>query len=138
MIINIQKVEISLLLYFTSWLHFELWLLKPMHHTYVSLIRISLMSTCIINARRMRTRVTVLCVCVCVCVSVSVCVCPLSTRRLEGLYYNLNILAGFTLILQGFQLTDFCQMLSFKSYSLFLMSSRPFVVLLPPYTNILT
>ena len=33
-------------------------------------------------------------------------VCPLSTRHLEGLYYNFNITAGFTLLLQDNQLTD--------------------------------
>ena len=60
----------------------------------------------LINARRMRARVTVLSLCVRLFVCVSVC--PLSTRRLEGLYYNLNITAGFTLLLQGIQLTDFC------------------------------
>jgi hypothetical protein len=52
---------------------------------------------------------------VCVCVFV----CPLSTRRLKGLYYNLNISAGFTLIFQGFQLTDFDKKPSFKRYSVF-------------------
>jgi hypothetical protein len=54
----------------------------------------------------------ILFVCVCVCViyklhslqmsvtvlSLCVVVCPLSTRRLEGLYYNLNISKGFMLI----------------------------------------
>ncbi len=67
------------------------------------------------NARRMRTSVTVLSLCVCVCV----CVCPLSTRRLKVLYYNLNISAGFTLIFQGFQLTDFDKKPLFKRYSAF-------------------
>ena len=60
----------------------------------------------------MRTRVTVLNL-------LCVCVCPLSTSCLQGLYYKLNIAAGFTLIFLDFQLTDFSQMLSFMSYSNF-------------------
>ena len=54
-------------------------------------------------------------VCVCVCVSV----CPLSTSCFKRLYNKMNISAGYTLIPQGFQLTDFSTTFSFKSYSVF-------------------
>jgi hypothetical protein len=49
--------------------------------------------------------------------SVFVCMCPLSTRYLhvKGLYYNLNISEGFTLIFQDFQLTDFDKKPSFMT-----------------------
>ena len=50
---------------------------------------------------------------------VCVCVCPLSASSIQGLYHKLNISAGFMLISKDFQLTDFSQTLSFKSYSLF-------------------
>ena len=49
-----------------------------------------------------------------------VCVCiPLSASSIQGLYYKLNISACFTFISKDFQLTDFPQTLSFKSYTLF-------------------
>jgi hypothetical protein len=68
----------------------------------------------IIYAQRMHTTIAVLSLCVCVCV----CVCPLFTRRLKGLYYELNISADYTLTFQDFQCTDFDKP-SFKRYSTF-------------------
>ena len=83
------------------------------------LSRFLLLTVCglglLINVRRMRTRVTVLSLCVCVCL----CVCPLSTSCFKRLYYKMNISAGYTLVSQGFQLTDFSKTFSFKSYSVF-------------------
>jgi hypothetical protein len=40
-------------------------------------------------------------------------------KALKRLYYKLNISAGFMLIFQGFQLTDFDKKPPFKRYSVF-------------------
>ena len=55
----------------------------------------------------MRTRVTVVCL----------FVCYQSTDCLRDLHIKMNILAGFTLDVEDFQLRDFFKTLSFKTYS---------------------
>ena len=69
----------------------------------------------IINARRMRTSVTVVCLFVCLCVCVSDC--SRYTGYLRTVYNILNIPAGFSLYSKGFQLSDFSEMVLFKTYS---------------------
>ena len=60
----------------------------------------------------MRTRVTVLTLCVCVCV----CLLFLAP---SNVYITLIMAIGFVQNAKGFQLTDFSEKASFKSYSIF-------------------
>ena len=59
----------------------------------------------------MHTRVTV------VSLSVCLCVCSQSTDCLRGLHSEMNIPADFSQNVEDFQLRDFFEMLSFKTYS---------------------
>ena len=59
----------------------------------------------------MRTSVTVLTLCV--------CVCPSFSGSIKRLYNTLITEIGFVLNAKDFQLTDFSEKASFKSYSLF-------------------
>ena len=82
------------------------------------LITIRKISTPVNNARRACARGLQysLCACVCVCVGVSVSAISGSIKRL----YNTLITAiGFVLNAKEFQLTDFSEKASFKSYSAF-------------------